>query len=187
MQASITNRMVHLFPLLNVIQVPIQELMQIVALNYCTFSVRCLEFQKAEFRLTTGEMRLELKWVISQGYQHSPSKVVDLIVKIISKSVPQTPWVPEVFLTCDGNFRCWPQAEAGRKNHEEEKKPDLRLGNVFQLPSRCISRRWTRSGTNHVIFLEALCEQTNLFWRELKINNSGALGRAKRAPSEHHG
>ena len=50
--------------------------------------------------------------------------------------------------------------------------PDLRLGNVFQLPCRRISRRWTRSGTNLVIFfLEALCAQTNLFWREMKINN----------------
>ena len=57
------------------------------------------------------------------------------------------------------------------KNDEEEKKPDLRLGNVFQLPSQRISRRWTRSGTNLVIFLEALCAQTNLFWREMKINN----------------
>ena len=56
-----------------------------------------------------------------------------------------------------------------RKYDEEEKKPDLRLGNVFQLPSRRISRRWTRSGTNLVIFLEALCAQTNLFWREMKI------------------
>ena len=46
---------------------------------------------------------------------------------------------------------------------------DLRLGNVFQLPSRRISRRWTRSGTNLVIFLGALCAQTNLFWREMKI------------------
>ena len=47
--------------------------------------------------------------------------------------------------------------------------PDLRLGNVFQLPRRRISRRWTRRGTNLVNFLEALCEQTNLFWREMKI------------------
>ena len=47
--------------------------------------------------------------------------------------------------------------------------PDLRLGNVFRLPSRRISRRWTRSGTNLVIFLGALCAQTNLFWREMKI------------------
>ena len=30
--------------------------------------------------------------------------------------------------------------------------PDLRLGNVFQLPCWRISRRWTRSGTNLVIF-----------------------------------
>ena len=39
-----------------------------------------------------------------------------------------------------------------RKKDEEERIPDLRLGNVFQLPSRRISRRWTRSGTNLVIF-----------------------------------
>ena len=25
------------------------------------------------------------------------------------------PWVPEVFLACGGNFRCWPKAEAARK------------------------------------------------------------------------
>ena len=36
---------------------------------------------------------------------------------------------------------------------DEEKRPDLRLGNAFQLP-----------GTNLVIFLEALCAQINLFW-----------------------
>ena len=47
--------------------------------------------------------------------------------------------------------------------------PDLRLGNVFRLPSRRISRRWTRSGTNLVIILGALCAQNNLFWREMKI------------------
>ena len=40
----------------------------------------------------------------------------------------------------------------------------------FQLQSRRISRRWTRSGTNLVIFLEVLCVQANLFWREMKIN-----------------
>ena len=34
--------------------------------------------------------------------------------------------------------------------------PDLRLGNaVFQLRSRRISRRWTRSGTNLVIFFRS--------------------------------
>ena len=47
--------------------------------------------------------------------------------------------------------------------------PDLRLGNVFQLPSRCISRRRTRSRKKLVIFLEVPCEQTTLFWREMKI------------------
>ena len=50
-----------------------------------------------------------------------------------------------------------------------KKKTDLHLDNVFQLPSRRISRRWTRSGTNLVIFLEAICAQTNLFWCEMKI------------------
>ena len=48
------------------------------------------------------------------------------------------------------------------KNDEEKKTPHLRLGNVLQLPSRLIPRRWSRSGTNYVIFLEALCAQTNL-------------------------
>ena len=47
---------------------------------------------------------------------------------------------------------------------------DLRLGNVFHLPSRRISRSWTRSGKSYG-FLEALCAQTNLFWREIKINS----------------
>ena len=47
--------------------------------------------------------------------------------------------------------------------------PDLCLGNVFQLPRRRISRRWNRRGTNLVNFLEALCEQSNLFLREMKI------------------
>ena len=30
-------------------------------------------------------------------------------------------------------------------------------------------RRWTQSGTNIVIFLEAFCAQTNLFWCKMKI------------------
>ena len=49
--------------------------------------------------------------------------------------------------------------------------PDLRLGNVFHPQSWRICRRWTRSGTNLVIFLDGFCAQTNLFWREMKINN----------------
>ena len=40
----------------------------------------------------------------------------------------------------------------GIKATRRKKMPDLRLGNVFQLPSRRISRRWTRSGTNLVSF-----------------------------------
>ena len=35
--------------------------------------------------------------------------------------------------------------------------------------SAMYSRKWTRSGTNLIIFLEALCAQTNLFWCEMKI------------------
>ena len=57
-----------------------------------------------------------------------------------------------------------------RKHDEEEEMPGLRLGNVFQLPSRRISRRWIRSRAKPGFVLEALCEQTNLFWREMKIN-----------------
>ena len=39
-----------------------------------------------------------------------------------------------------------------RKYDEEEKLPDLCSADVFQLPSRRISRRWTRSGTKVVVF-----------------------------------
>ena len=28
------------------------------------------------------------------------------------RKAPVVPWVPEVFLACGGNFRCWPKAEA---------------------------------------------------------------------------
>ena len=54
----------------------------------------------------------------------------------------------------------------GKKKNEEERIPDLHFGSVFQLASQHISRRWTQSGTNIVIFLEAFCAQTNLFWCE---------------------
>ena len=47
--------------------------------------------------------------------------------------------------------------------------PVLHLGDVFQLPSRRISRSLNRNGTNLVIFLGALCAQITLFWREMKI------------------
>ena len=30
----------------------------------------------------------------------------------IGSLVPRVPWVPEVFLACGGNLRCWPKAEA---------------------------------------------------------------------------
>ena len=46
---------------------------------------------------------------------------------------------------------------------------DLRLGNIFQLASRHIFRRWTRSGTNLVIFLEAFCAQTNIIYSGVKL------------------
>ena len=53
-----------------------------------------------------------------------------------------------------------------RKNDEEERIPDLRLGNVFQLPSRRISR--IEGGLEVKQTEEALCAQTNLIWREMK-------------------
>ena len=69
----------------------------------------------------------------------------------------------QCILTANNKQMSWEET-TGKK-----KVTDLRLDNVFQLPSRRISRRWTRSGTNLVIFLEAICAQTNLFWCERKI------------------
>ena len=72
----------------------------------------------------------------------------------------------QCILTANNKQMSWEET-TGKK-----KMTDLCLGNVFQLPSRRISRKWTRSGTNLVIFLEAICAQTNLFWREMKILKS---------------
>ena len=46
-----------------------------------------------------------------------------------------------------------------RKNDEEERMPDLRLANVFQLPSRRISRGWTPKDINYKL---ATCNDTFL-------------------------
>ena len=56
----------------------------------------------------------------------------------------------------------------GENTTRRKNCPIFASADVFQLPSRRISRRWTRSETNVVIFLQALCAQTNLFWREMK-------------------
>ena len=37
------------------------------------------------------------------------------------------PWVPEVFLACGGNFRCWPKAEATRVTIKTWQKPETAL------------------------------------------------------------
>ena len=47
--------------------------------------------------------------------------------------------------------------------------PDLRLGNIFQLPSQRISRRWTLSGTNLMSFLGAL-------WRVVQYSQIDSIG-----------
>ena len=36
---------------------------------------------------------------------------VDIVKRILALAT-LVPWVPEVFLACGGNFRCWPKAEA---------------------------------------------------------------------------
>ena len=48
------------------------------------------------------------------------------------------------------------------KKDEEEKIPHLRLGNV---------EGGLEVGQTLWFFLEALCAQTNLFWREMEIIN----------------
>ena len=40
-------------------------------------------------------------------------------VNFASKVEFWVPWVPEVFLAHGGNFRCWPKAEAARKNYKD--------------------------------------------------------------------
>ena len=73
------------------------------------------------------------------------------------------------FLWIKQKFR-YNKSRGEKKSRWKTIMPDWRLGNLFQLPRRRISRKWTPSGTNTVIFEEALSAQTNIFWHEIKIN-----------------
>ena len=49
------------------------------------------------------------------------------------------PWVPEVFLACGGNFRCWPKADTslavGRSHEWRSREKNLWHGAVlFTVP-----------------------------------------------------
>ena len=49
------------------------------------------------------------------------------------------PWVPEVFLACGGNFRCWPKADTssavGRRHERRSREKNLWHGAVlFTVP-----------------------------------------------------
>ena len=49
------------------------------------------------------------------------------------------PWVPEIFLACSGNFRCWPKADTfsavGRIHERRSREKNLWLGAVlFTVP-----------------------------------------------------
>ena len=52
--------------------------------------------------------------------------MISLHVKIITREKITLPWVPEVFLACVGNFRCWPKADTssalgrGRAGHYKD-------------------------------------------------------------------
>ena len=55
------------------------------SIQYCTFSVRCPKLKKAESRLKTGEIRPEMKWLISRCDKHPPSKLLVFVVKIMQE------------------------------------------------------------------------------------------------------
>ena len=56
----------------------------------------------------------------------------------LSEKVLLIPWVPEVFLACGGNFRCWPKADTSSavgRSHEQAKpreKPLARSGAFYR-------------------------------------------------------
>ena len=58
----------------------------------------------------------------------------------------------------------------GEKNDEKERMPDLRLGNVSSYQAGVSPEGGLEVGQTLWFFLEVLCEQANLFWREMKIN-----------------
>ena len=52
------------------------------------------------------------------------------------------PWVPEVFLACSGNFRCWPEADTssavGRSHDKTRQKPETALEKSLAPRVSCI-------------------------------------------------
>ena len=51
------------------------------------------------------------------------------------------PWVPEFFLACDENFRCWPKAEAARKTFRAGHYKDLtETGNRARKPDTALEK-----------------------------------------------
>ena len=53
--------------------------------------------------------------------------------------LPGVPWVPEVFLACGGNLRCWPKADTssvvGRSHERRRREKNLWHGAVlFTVP-----------------------------------------------------
>ena len=59
------------------------------------------------------------------------------------------------------------------KNDEEEKKCQIFASVMYSIyQTRVSPEGGLEVGQTLWFFLEALCAQTNLFWREMKINNT---------------
>ena len=88
-------------------------------------------------------------------------------LQIKSLLVCSVPWVPEVFLACGGNFRCWPKAEAtsgeaARKTFRFSVRKAFRAGHYEDL-TETGNRARKVSGT------QGICSA------ELDILSSGSL------------
>ena len=85
-------------------------------------------------------------------------------LQIKSLLVCSVPWVPEVFIACGGNFRCWPKGEAARKTFRFSTRKAFRAGHYEDL-TETGNRARKVSGT------QGICSA------ELDILSSGSLFR----------
>ena len=58
--------------------------------------------------------------------------VVNLLLKSALPVTTRLPWVPEVFLACGGNFRCWPKADTSSAVGRSREK-NFRAGHYKDL------------------------------------------------------
>ena len=100
-------------------------------------------------------------------------------IQFLTTDERYVPWVPEVFLACGGNFRCWPKADTSSavdRSHERRSaghyKNLTETGNGARKVSGTQGKRYvvhkTKESTNYAI---KACDKETSLETTLDINS----------------